>query len=133
MALRKKEFLFLPGTVRDLQVSLAKTVFFLKPQEIVMKTRVGALVFVMGILCIGPMAFSTALDDYVAMPDANFSYSQYGSSVFDITTQTRAYVLRMTSQSWRGAGEVSPTVWTHWVTIIVPEVEWLLGRSRIRP
>jgi PhoPQ-activated pathogenicity-related protein len=117
----------LPGTVRDLQVSLAKTVFFLKPQEIVMKTRVGALVFVMGILCIGPMAFSTALDDYVAMPDANFSYSQYGSSVFDITTQTRAYVLRMTSQSWRGAGEVSPTVWTHWVTIIVPEVEWLLG------
>lgn len=71
-------------------------------------------------------ASGTALDDYVAAPDANYSYSQEGSGAFDFSTFTTAYTLRMTSQLWRDASEVSPVVWTHWVTIYKPS-NFLIG------
>lgn len=86
-------------------------------------------------LFIAHAAFPTVLDDYLAIPtppDPNFTFSQYGSSSYDGSpifgyTGTRAYVLQMTSQAWRQPDEVNTTVWTHWVTVIVPEAEWLLG------
>ncbi len=79
-------------------------------------------------------AFSTALDDYTALPDVSFTFSQYGSSFYDGSplfggTATRAYVLDLTSQSWRDVSEVSPTVWKHWVTVIVPEQDWAWGTT----
>lgn len=92
-----------------------------------MKTKSYYSACIVGVLCISHVAFSTALDDYAAMPDTNFSWSQYGLSKYDGPTFTQAYVLEMTSQAWREPNQVDTTVWTHWVTIIVPEAEWLLG------
>jgi len=73
-------------------------------------------------------ARATALDDYVAAPDANFSYVEVSSS-FDLGTFTRGYILDMNSQGWRDETEVEPNqvVWRHWVTVVVPEWDWLLG------
>ncbi len=97
-----------------------------------MKTKFYYSACIVAVLCISHVAFSTALDDYVAMPDSNFSWSQYGPSVYDGSpfsgyTGTEAYVLEVTSQAWRQPSEVDTTVWTHWVTIIVPRDVWLLG------
>lgn len=97
-----------------------------------MKTKSYYSACIVGVLCISHVAFSTALDDYVAMPVDNFSWSQYGPSEYDGSpllgyTGTRAYVLEMTSQAWREPNQVDTTVWTHWVTIIVPEDELFLG------
>lgn len=81
------------------------------------------------------LTFGTALDDYVALPDPSYGYTQYGSSIYDGSplfggTGTRAYILELTSQSWRSSAEVTPNVWRHWVTIIVPEWDWLLGNTK---
>lgn len=68
-------------------------------------------------------SYGTALDDYVAAPDPSYSWTQVGSSWFDgsqWTVSTTAVNLRLTSQTWRSSWEASPTVWTHWVTVIVP-------------
>ncbi len=60
----------------------------------------------------------TALDTYVAAPDASFSFSQQ-STVFGL--ESTGYVLDMTSQTWRTPAEVNQTEWQHWVTVIVPD------------
>ena len=72
------------------------------------------------------MAGITALDDYVATSDANYSYTQVSGS-YDLSTFTEGYVLQLTSQAWRDGSEVDQPVWTHWVTIVVPRLEWALG------
>lgn len=82
-----------------------------------------------------PFLFATSLDDYVAAPDAAFTWSQYGSyydDPFSLSggTDTRAYVLALTSQTWRNSSEVSPAVWTHWITVIVPYKDWLWGPTK---
>ena len=63
----------------------------------------------------------TALDDYVAAPDAHYTFSQVGSSSYDGSTYTTGYVLDLTSQAWRTEAEVDLPVWHHWLTVIVPE------------
>ncbi len=69
-------------------------------------------------LFIAQLAFGTPLDDYVAAPDENYHYSVANT----ITSRGyTAYVLEMTSQSWRSASEVDRTVWQHWLTIIKPD------------
>lgn len=61
----------------------------------------------------------TALDRYVAAPDPNYKFELVNT----ITGQGfTAYVLDMTSQSWRSAAEVDRPIWHHWVTIIKPDV-----------
>jgi PhoPQ-activated pathogenicity-related protein len=61
---------------------------------------------------------ATALDDYIAAPDPAYTYSL----VRTITQSTyTAYVIDMTSQSWRSPGEVDRTLWRHWLTIVVPK------------
>ena len=85
------------------------------------------LCFVTGILT--PDAIATALDDYVAVYDANFSYIEKSRS-FDWGTLTRGYILEMTSQGWRDPCEVEPVVWKHWVTVVVPEWDLLLGTTQ---
>jgi PhoPQ-activated pathogenicity-related protein len=62
----------------------------------------------------------TALDDYVAAPDANYSYVQVGAGAFDWSTFTTGYVLELTSQCWRDSSEVDHVIWRHWVTVLVP-------------
>jgi PhoPQ-activated pathogenicity-related protein len=63
-------------------------------------------------------ASTTPLQAYVEAPDPSYSYDligQLSGDGFD------AYFLNMNSQSWRSSNEVSPVVWNHWVTIIVPQ------------
>src|SRR5207248_7171808 len=60
----------------------------------------------------------TALDKYIQAPDPNFHYELVRTIPGQGYT---AYVLDMTSQSWRTAAEVDRTLWKHWVTIVKPE------------
>ncbi len=59
----------------------------------------------------------TALDNYVAQPDPNYSYKLVNTVHGDGAT---AYVLEMTSQKWLTEHEVDRPIWKHWVTIIKP-------------
>ena len=63
------------------------------------------------------VASGTALDDYVAAPDANYTY-HLESTIPGIGYT--AYVLDMNSQGWRSSAEVNRTVWQHWLTIVKP-------------
>ena len=63
-------------------------------------------------------ATGTALDDYVAAPDANYEY--FVANVIPGTGFT-AYVLDMKSQQWRTAAEVDRPIWQHWLVIFVPD------------
>ncbi len=59
----------------------------------------------------------TALDRYIAAPDSSYKYELARTITGDGYT---AYVLDMTSQTWRSTNEVDRNVWKHWVTIIKP-------------
>ena len=70
------------------------------------------------VIATAQVAFGTSLDDYVAAPDANYSYSL----VYAIPGPGfTVYVLDMTSQQWRNSTEVDRTVWQHWLTIVKPD------------
>ncbi len=60
----------------------------------------------------------TGLDRYVAKADPNYTYSLHNTIEGKGVT---AYVIDMTSQSWRSEKEVDRTLWKHWVTIVVPD------------
>jgi PhoPQ-activated pathogenicity-related protein len=61
----------------------------------------------------------TALDDYVAAPDTNYSYRLVNT----IRGKSHSvYVLEMTSQAWLTTKEVDRPLWKHWVTITKPDV-----------
>jgi PhoPQ-activated pathogenicity-related protein len=64
------------------------------------------------------LVFATALDDYVKKPDASYKYSLVKTIEGKGYT---AYVIDMTSQSWRSKKEVDRTLWKHWLTIIKPD------------
>ena len=79
---------------------------------------------VLSIMCMASVvgagqALATALDDYVAAQDPAYGYSLVNTIS---GPGYKAYVLNMTSQSWRSAQEVNRTVWCHWLTILVPDV-----------
>ncbi|MGH9840519.1 MAG: PhoPQ-activated protein PqaA family protein, partial [Blastocatellia bacterium] len=65
-----------------------------------------------------PAAGKTALDRYIEAPDPAYKYELVNKITGNGYT---AYVLDMTSQTWRSANEVNRTVWKHWVTIIKPD------------
>lgn len=81
-------------------------------------------------LVLSALVFATALDDYAAMPDAAYSWTQVGSGQFDLSTLTTGYTLRLNSQQWRSSSEVESgqVVWQHWVTVIIPS--FLLGTTK---
>ena len=60
----------------------------------------------------------TALDTYIAKPDATYQYSLESTLAGDGYT---TYVIDMTSQTWRSSEEVDKPTWKHWVEIVVPE------------
>jgi PhoPQ-activated pathogenicity-related protein len=60
----------------------------------------------------------TALDDYVARPDTNYSYHLVTN--FPGQSQT-TYVLEMTSQAWLTTNEVDRPLWKHWVLVVKPD------------
>ena len=65
------------------------------------------------------LAAETALDRYVAQPDANYSFSERSSQRGVGYT---AHFLSMTSQQWRSPQEVDRTLWTHEVVVVIPQV-----------
>ncbi|MEW8511498.1 MAG: PhoPQ-activated protein PqaA family protein [Candidatus Thiodiazotropha sp.] len=58
------------------------------------------------------------LQHYVETPDPSYGYQLVGELSVD---GVEVYFLNMNSQSWRSADEVTPVVWNHWVTLIVPQ------------
>jgi PhoPQ-activated pathogenicity-related protein len=60
----------------------------------------------------------TALDRYVAAPDAAYGFRLLNSFR---GPGYRAFVLQMTSQRWRSSSEVNEPIWTHWLTIVEPD------------
>jgi PhoPQ-activated pathogenicity-related protein len=60
----------------------------------------------------------TALDRYVVADDPNYAYEHVRTLEGE---GWAAHVLKMTSQTWLGPDEVDPTLWWHWLTVIVPE------------
>lgn len=63
-------------------------------------------------------ADETALDRYIAAPDASFKYTLNRTIA---TTGATIYQLDMVSQTWLTAAEVDQPVWKHWVTIVKPD------------
>ena len=61
---------------------------------------------------------TTALDDYIALPDDTYGYEVVQVTKGDGFTQ---HVIRMTSQRWLTEAEVKDPVWWHWLTIVVPD------------
>jgi PhoPQ-activated pathogenicity-related protein len=65
-----------------------------------------------------PASLQTALDRYVAAPDPSYRWELL--KTID-GKGYKAYVLEMTSQSWRSEKEVDRTLWKHSLTIIKPD------------
>jgi PhoPQ-activated pathogenicity-related protein len=59
----------------------------------------------------------TALDRYIAKPDASYSWKLVNTIPGEGYT---GYVLDLSSQTWRSAAEVDRPVWKHWLTIVKP-------------
>lgn len=63
-------------------------------------------------------AAETALDRYVRKPDPTYAHKIVNTLKGEGYT---AYVIELTSQTWRKASEVDRTVWKHWLTIYKPD------------
>jgi len=63
-------------------------------------------------------ALGTPLDDYVEKPDSSYTYSVVKTVPGPGYT---AYILDMTSQSWRSKDEVDRPLWKHWLVIVKPD------------
>ena len=75
----------------------------------------GAVFFV---LCaVAVCAQETALDRYIAKPDPAYQWKLVNTIPGEGFT---GYVLELTSQTWRKAGEVDRPVWKHWLTVVKP-------------
>src|SRR2546423_13982846 len=61
---------------------------------------------------------NTALDRYVSAPDPAYRFELVKTIPASGYT---AFVLDMTSQTWRTRAEVDRPVWKHWLTIIRPD------------
>lgn len=59
----------------------------------------------------------TALDDYVAAPDTNYSYRVLARIP---GKDHRTLIVEMTSQAWLTTAEVDRPVWKHWMTVVQP-------------
>ena len=69
-----------------------------------------------------PAGELTALEKYVRADDGAFAWKLEKSVRVEGKTPGTWNALRMTSQIWQTAGEVSVPAWTHWVNIWVPDV-----------
>ena len=59
-----------------------------------------------------------SLDRYVAKKDSVYAWKLLSTLPGD---GYKAYVLELTSQTWRSAAEVDKPVWKHWLTIVKPD------------
>ena len=70
------------------------------------------------LLLLAAMAVGTPLDDYIAKPDASYTYSVVNTIDNPLG---KVYVIDMKSQTWRTEKEVNRTLWQHWLTHHRPE------------
>lgn len=63
-------------------------------------------------------AAETALDRYVKKADPTYAYKVVNTLKGEGYT---AFVVELTSQTWRKETEVDRTVWKHWLTIVKPD------------
>jgi len=61
----------------------------------------------------------TALDRYVAKPDAHYQWKLVRT---EKENGVSSYTIDLTSQQWRTENEVDHPVWKHWLTITVPDI-----------
>jgi len=61
----------------------------------------------------------TELDDYIARPDATYSWKLVKTIPGEGYT---TFVLDLKSQTWRSVPEVDHPVWQHWLVIVKPDV-----------
>ncbi len=79
--------------------------------------RVQKVLVALVTLLMATLVAATPLDDYVAKPDASYTYSLVKTIDHPLG---KIHVLDMKSQTWRTEDEVNRTLWQHWLTIIVP-------------
>ncbi len=79
--------------------------------------RAGRVMAVLVTLWLATVAVGTPLDDYIAKPDASYTYTIVNTIDNPLG---KVYVIDMKSQTWRTEKEVNRTLWQHWVSIIVP-------------
>jgi len=60
----------------------------------------------------------TALDEYVAAPDPNYSFCVVKTVPGKGQT---TYILEMTSQAWLTTNEVDRPIWKHWMIVVRPD------------
>ena len=102
-----------------------------------MKSHYRFTILAVLILAAAQFASGTPLDDYVAKADDSYTYSLVKT---DAGPGYTAYILDMTSQTWRSKDEVDRPLWKHWLTIIKPDnatadkaLLWITGGSNGRP
>jgi PhoPQ-activated pathogenicity-related protein len=66
---------------------------------------------------LGAASKETALDRYVHAPDASYKWELVGTIPGE---GFKAYILDLTSQTWKPPVEPDRTVWKHWLSIYVP-------------
>ncbi|TKJ37100.1 MAG: PhoPQ-activated pathogenicity [Planctomycetes bacterium B3_Pla] len=82
-----------------------------------MKSRYYLTILAVLLFATAEIAVGTPLDDYIAAPDSSYRYSVVKTVE---GTGFTAYILELTSQSWRSADEVDRPLWKHWLTIVKP-------------
>ncbi|MCP4641016.1 MAG: PhoPQ-activated pathogenicity [bacterium] len=82
-----------------------------------MRYRHKALAVGLLLVVLASTAAAGPLEEYVRAPDPSFGYVLHSAIEGDGYT---AFVLRLTSQTWRGA-DAKPAVWEHWLTVIKPD------------
>src|SRR5882762_1536725 len=60
----------------------------------------------------------TALDRYIAKADPSYAWKLVNTIPGE---GYKAYVLELTSQTWRTEAEVDRPVWKHWLTVVKPD------------
>ena len=63
-------------------------------------------------------ALATELDNYIQKPDSSCSWKV--EKVVEGKDYS-AFIIRLTSQTWRNATEVSAPLWQHWLTLVRPK------------
>ena len=101
-----------------------------------MKSRYYSTILVVLVLAATQFASGTPLDDYIAKADDSYTYSVVKTVARPGYT---AYILDMTSQTWRSKDEVDRPLWKHWLTIVKPAnatsdkaLLWITGGSNNR-
>ncbi len=91
--------------------------------------RVGAMVLAVTVLLsVGPQVMAaeqpstapakTALDEYIAKPDASYAWKVIETSKGAGVT---SYLVELTSQTWRTEKDVDRPVWKHWLIVAKPD------------